>query len=285
LTCNLAFDNSAPIINRFNDVVVARTTLFLGAGGAFSSPRLARKFGACVRGDWTFFVYAEIPALAITFSIADVFTRILVLVVTLGLGCLEWVWTKPSSFVAGAFHVALSFWFTSFLSFALVLESRAGTGTLGITLIIDCVLVVVVTLCSSFLPGVRTTTCATKACSSNVTWILCSTLYFFVCTQVATLAYAGTIAFIVACFGVVVVALEGLGCKWIWAKTSLEVAFARGMARALGLTTFTRTLVNTSTNGVCVALVISRFNFFVIALRANVDGVAAFTWNRGGGGG
>jgi hypothetical protein len=47
------------------------------------------------------------------------------------------------------------------------------------------------------------------------------------------------------------------------------------MARALGLTTFTRTLVNTSTNGVCVALVISRFNSFVIALRANIDGVAA----------
>jgi hypothetical protein len=45
--------------------------------------------------------------------------------------------------------------------------------------------------------------------------ILGNTFDFFAFAQVATLAYTGTIAFIVACFGVVVVALEGLGCKWI----------------------------------------------------------------------
>lgn len=42
-----------------------------------------------------------------------------------------------ASFIADAFQVALSFWFTRWLSFALVFESRAGTDTLAITLIID----------------------------------------------------------------------------------------------------------------------------------------------------
>ena len=48
------------------------------------------------------------------------------------------------------------------------------------------------------------------------------------------------------------------------------------MALALGFTKFTRALVNTFTNGFSVALVISRFNFFVIAFRAHGDGVTAF---------
>jgi len=100
----------------------------------------------------------------------------------------------------------LSFCFTRWLSFALVFESRAGTDTLGITHIFDCVLVFVVTLCSSFLSGVRTKTCATKALSSHMTLILCSTFFFGAFAQVATFAYAGTIAFIVACFVVLVVA-------------------------------------------------------------------------------
>ena len=122
----------------------ALCTYFLVVAGAFSSTRMARKGGACVLGDWTFNVYAEIPALAITFSIADVFTRILVFVVT---------------------------------------------------------------LCSSFLHGVRTKTCATDALSSHMTLILCNTFFSFgVFAQVATFAYAGTIAFIVACFVVLVVA-------------------------------------------------------------------------------
>jgi len=91
-TCDLFVTaNFASIINRDNIVVVALCTYFLVVAGAFSSTRMARKGGACVLGDWTFNVYAEIPALAITFSIADVFTRILVFVVTLGLGWLEWV--------------------------------------------------------------------------------------------------------------------------------------------------------------------------------------------------
>jgi enoyl-[acyl-carrier-protein] reductase (NADH) len=48
------------------------------------------------------------------------------------------------------------------------------------------------------------------------------------------------------------------------------------MAKALGFTKFTRTLVNTFTNGFSVALVISRFSFSVIASRARVDGVTTF---------
>jgi hypothetical protein len=48
------------------------------------------------------------------------------------------------------------------------------------------------------------------------------------------------------------------------------------MALALSFTTFTRTLVNTFTNGFSVARVISRFRFAVIAGRARRDGVAAF---------
>jgi hypothetical protein len=48
------------------------------------------------------------------------------------------------------------------------------------------------------------------------------------------------------------------------------------MAKALGFTKFTRTLVNTFTNGFSVALVISRFNFVVTAFRAHRDGVTTF---------
>jgi hypothetical protein len=90
-TCNLCAYFLASIINRDNIVVVALCTYCLVVAGALSSTRMALKGGACVLGDWTFNVYAEIPALAITFSIANVFTRILVFVVTLALGWLEWV--------------------------------------------------------------------------------------------------------------------------------------------------------------------------------------------------
>jgi hypothetical protein len=101
----------------------------------------------------------------------------------------------------------LSFCFTRWFAFALVFERLAGADTLCITLVIDCVRVFVVTLCSSFLDRVRTSTGATHTCSDDVALILCSTFYFYVCAHVATFAYAGTIAFIINRFKVVVVAL------------------------------------------------------------------------------
>ena len=61
-----------------------------------------------------------------------------------------------------------------------------------------CVRIFVVTLGSSWLGDVRTKTRATLAYPSSVTLILGNAFDFFAFAQVATLAYTGTIAFIVA---------------------------------------------------------------------------------------